>query len=1396
MTTTQMSTAIIRLKNWLVSAFDWLVSIFKRKPKATKRNENQSTQSIYKSLAIPLAGFKYSPRPFSDHEINVPSNARFKDWILRIFKRKAKTDENYLFVGRARIIKTLVDLLSQTRNKRGSYLISGYRGSGKTSTINRAFDEYVEIVTKKFCRTKGRATPIKVTINLGDRSYVKPENIYFSIANNLIDELKSMPCMNIYATFHRVVIILIVTLATLPLIIKGYKSINPIPPDFLSGMFEYTYLVFSTSIYIGIIIYLIWIPLKIVTNTTTAKDIVNRLNNLLSRMNNEVGKSKGINLEFFNFSETSRSLPVESREAEEILIKIIRDIRDKIKRDVVFVLDEIDKLSNTSGFDDKHQPNIDVYDHTQDTKIERINSLLSSIKYFITVAPARFFFIAGRETLDSYYAEKGSTNSLYESLFDRVFEIPSLLTDLGSGYPRTTQIGGIIEEYVCTRVFSPDPHQNNNKKTYSLKSCLARVFSPDSRQNNNKKIYSLKSCLARANPNRDEKLVNITLRNFINYLVFHSWGNPKRLTSIFESFVVPKQYIDDVKEHVYELSAGNDPEQCEHYLLININHRRSFALASEITTLFQHQLSRELLKTGDKLTVSALSSLQFILKLHPYGFTRESLHRMSEAINIHRSPELNTIVDDLLSQIFKAHIRRVRNGSYRYRFNSSFEQELRYISHVSELESASYNFSLDAMSQVKAFFAETIKTPEYNTHNAGAKSHTTLGDMNALEQSYNAASVHYSTAARILTGKIQQELRSNNGVVDLETFMLYIETMVKYGDLEERRQNYNNAAATYSQAEHMIRECGEALRNYIKCDDSKWDMVRQPFWANKFLSLKRSAPYSIDYDSLEQLYIVRDSDDWDNQNPIYYCDDHRFYFKKATLSYFLNQTKNAIRSYLSAIKHARGLCADDFKPDERQAYIEGHSLVSIVEMLLIQESRNFLKHEGQSISFNQALVNFIFNSTQSDKHSGVASALKEINKNINTHRITVLLTKAAEMFSNNRLYISAAVTYIKLISYFAMMLDYFDSNTALLDATLIDNIKDIVSESGINALKCINTARQLGSSQSIKTHLLNDTDSRRDNNISQLFEMLLTDNHSASYPADEETFWQHSIWAQKLSSTLYWAYFSISKIENKPFDLPFPDNFSTFSVRSGIMLRWIYARNLSRKYILHTLFQYDNKEIDCFDKRLFIKNFFAGLNLTDTGSSMFRTYNLKEIEDDNIWMRVYEITRNLYFALQNIRIISRKNLDLISPVMAQIYLVHWRVLCNLSIATIIHTKKYTNFMPVQSLRDITFYIQTKLVKIDAIQAPHERIAPTHFDFEHVHLKILSSLKEAMTLCDITSRSRSNILQQKYYTHDDHNDPEFKLDWTLAHMFSQAAAVNLDKIEEIEKSLRELAHKLS
>jgi len=1338
---------------------------------------------------------------------------------LNNFKFKHSTTEDSddtLFVARTVIINKLVNLLECTETKRGCYLLAGYRGVGKTSIINRAIKKYKNKIKKSFFKKlfhmlyfRDLSATMEININLGESQRLTAQDIFYSITNILHSKLSERITFGHKLLANFFLLGLMISSLLLVLI-----TIQHIELDSLKIVYSLSYLDFKTptTFYFNVIASLNFLVFLVFYSYGKYyhSRIFHALEELATRIKFETTDEKnfGIKQQGFNFgvSRKMKSLPLEAREVEFKLIEILKHFQSKnmfIKANIVFVFDEIDKLTENYVYSNNNDESIHITnDSFSNRKMERIDDLLATIKYFITTANARFFFIAGRETLDRYYSERGSANSLYESLFDQVIEIPSLLTD---DLPRNTMqqsngtpISKLIEEYVCRRIGATNiqTKQTETNKPYST---LNEYYIALNERIKSDKLTIKDTELA----HHRARLAILTLRNFVNFLTFHSWGNPKRLASIFESFVRHDEISLNSKHFVVNksifINSESSQSKTKHYLYFSFNSQRSLTLTSSIFALFQHELSREISQIGDKITVSALSSLQFILKLHEYGFTRESLHRMSEAINIHRSPELNNLVDDLLSHVFKPYIRRVRNGTYRYRFNSGFEQELRYIINTSDLESASYNFSLDAMHRVKQYFEIDLKkATESNLTTVAVKSHITLGDMNAIEQSYNAAATHYASAINLLNAQIgDYNYKKINQCFDIETVMLYVEAMIKSGDLEEHRQNYNKAAALYSQVNKLVC-CILSDKNIkdnvlsLEYGDSKWDIFKHAYWASQFLSLKRSPTSSLFKSNtvIERLTKIFS----DTKEP-------RFYFRRANLYFFngLPKLNEAINDYITTIEYSEkfSIPGFEFLSNERRDYLIASSYIGIAETVLIRKAvllvqPNNLKENLAKIIESQEIISkedyYKIDSLMSNKIKKIKNKPDEI--------VFILLLKAAQLFKKNGLYINAVVTYLKIIAYWFRILDFYneDTKTAITQATLI-NIFDMIDHATVKTIECIEQARELESSQFIKTLVIRDyktedfpinLDLQQKNNLlPQLLELIhpYINKGQKKYPIDEDAFWQHSIWAQKLVSFLYWGelirekLLPTSKVREFITEDFVPSKIPALSIRASILMRWVYARKIYKKKFYQALYKKSR--------------------LTKEGQDFLCRTKTCNFHCCPLWSDAYQISRNLYFTLLDIRLISRKNLDLIFPTISHAYHMQWMLLRDIIEAIVIKLEEDNHYLgqPIQSSRDITIFVQNIFQTIDSEIGGIDTIAPSHFDFEYISIKLKTNLQESMNIIDQTSRVRTSILQQKYFAHDDHSDPEFRLDWTLSNIFCPAAELILQNVNQLYDSLKGRINKL-
>ena len=91
----------------------------------TTGNQYDYLSSKIKRIFLPLPNFKYFHKPSEVNEVDPR------------------------FIGRERIIKTLTAWLNGENGQSGSYLITGYRGMGKSSFVGKVIDELIQKQKRK-----------------------------------------------------------------------------------------------------------------------------------------------------------------------------------------------------------------------------------------------------------------------------------------------------------------------------------------------------------------------------------------------------------------------------------------------------------------------------------------------------------------------------------------------------------------------------------------------------------------------------------------------------------------------------------------------------------------------------------------------------------------------------------------------------------------------------------------------------------------------------------------------------------------------------------------------------------------------------------------------------------------------------------------------------------------------------------------------------------------------------------------------------------------------------------------------------------------------------------------------------------------------------------------------
>ncbi|WP_133513086.1 ATP-binding protein [Candidatus Thiosymbion oneisti] len=104
------------------------------------------------AISIPSAfyGFRSLGKPGEFKQDPHEKRARFRSWIVPLhrfqfhhepYRRETGSDS---FIGREALCAEFLALLTSSQNSSGSYLVTGYRGVGKTSLVKKVLHDYAD----------------------------------------------------------------------------------------------------------------------------------------------------------------------------------------------------------------------------------------------------------------------------------------------------------------------------------------------------------------------------------------------------------------------------------------------------------------------------------------------------------------------------------------------------------------------------------------------------------------------------------------------------------------------------------------------------------------------------------------------------------------------------------------------------------------------------------------------------------------------------------------------------------------------------------------------------------------------------------------------------------------------------------------------------------------------------------------------------------------------------------------------------------------------------------------------------------------------------------------------------------------------------------------------------
>lgn len=607
----------------------------------------------------------------------------------------------------------------------------------------------------------------------------------------------------------------------------------------------------------------IWLLLQAKNDDPTPKKIEESLSILSKRIVSKVSMTNpganGATLSFggsdtlgkiglpFQFGSGKNSFTYDvatPKEIEDELIGILNDI-DFLREEgsgknipsFVFVIDELDKIEIPGlKYDTSEETN--EYDpiYTPDSTLTRrrqqaLAALLGNLKNFLNVARAKFFFIGGRELYDASLADIADRDSFYSSIFNQTIYIKSFFKDKASSRAGITQM---TENYLCRLILDDLKRKDlnfteNQAEKYNLKSLAEYLHVKE-----NIGFFDF--------PNKasDEKIslyermmkykVLFLLQNYIIYLTYRSNGTPKKLASLIEYITVPgwsikqenppsnqkesegKQEIIDRENLIIYNSDSKKINPNSQYLRFKFDFQYEVAFTAELYRPYLIMKSRHIKALGDKLLFSNAFIFDHILKFHPFGFSWRHLEMIPEIILVNREPNLRAYMQELLAFLLKNNIKETTTGLFEYRFYNKVKTELTFISKISDLSSAAFNFTLDESLQIKKHYRNRLlslqtKYKEYTPVNGDNKFvysiyfiQLILGDLHYYDQEYDEAIIYYTESIQTLKLASQEPKRINS-----DQYLLWVKSKLKCALALEKIRDYDLALIYYSDLTNSIQ---------------------------------------------------------------------------------------------------------------------------------------------------------------------------------------------------------------------------------------------------------------------------------------------------------------------------------------------------------------------------------------------------------------------------------------------------------------------------------------------------------------------------------------------------------------------------------------------------------------
>lgn len=742
------------------------------------------------------------------------------------------------FIGRDSIIDKLSAWLDAPKGKTaysGAYLITGYRGMGKSSFVHKAVEKLSPKPKGFLERIKRLREPkyVMVTVNVGNELLTTKELLGMVCkvaAKRFEEEFSGLKVTSLRQSRNTVAILL----AWIPIFIISIILLFCYEFDILGLCWKIPKAWYVYTIGILGVLSSGWIAnqiLSVLWHLTkwnclvTIGQIRRYWHYLIERidadvtLNTETGTSfknpiheLGMYLKFGkNVSYPIADVP----EMQEMLVELLNLI-DKLYGShlhFIFIIDELDKISPKDE-DSKQMPEYNTGNSFNGNSSNRsrqraLGELLANMKYFISSSKAKFVFVAGYDMYEETLSDISNREFNIHSIFNGHINVSSF-------FRRTNHYSGVesmIEQYLCQLLIGGKTQSEDGKVSLRDYTDYCRTEW--------KKLAISKENLQTYEHILERRIV--FLHNFLTYLVYMSNGSPKKLAIYIEKYVRTQERITEKIERDKVLGEGYDihfgKETSKYYLFFDSRNVQRICFVNYLLYPMIQNLVDKSNIYNDKLLVSTSFMLSNLYKFHKSGFSMRNLEYMPELLDINKMPELRDFIGGIVEFMTQTHIDETVMNLYKYKFPMHLSEEITFYSKTSEEISYLFNFSHDELLSVKNLYIRQLG--HYNNKYeamAIASLHHTLGDIYMLEEDYELAIYEYQEALSALYRQQKRKKEFSLSSIEIEPsrMLFMVRLSLKLGLAYEKRKTYDTAYLTYAQLTEKIRKYSICKDTYDK----------------------------------------------------------------------------------------------------------------------------------------------------------------------------------------------------------------------------------------------------------------------------------------------------------------------------------------------------------------------------------------------------------------------------------------------------------------------------------------------------------------------------------------------------------------------------------------------------